>query len=68
MALLTEERHLNETIDFSFNYAWEGSGDWGDSDKYQIEVPNKNVNVNDIPSSVPDLPAQAVITFHRKTT
>ena len=28
MALLAEERVLNETVDFTFEYAWSGSGKW----------------------------------------
>jgi len=66
MALLEEERMLNETIDFSFEHAWEGDGYWGDSKQYEIAVPNKSIADSDIPTSTaPELPAEAVVTFHR---
>ena len=36
--LLNEEARLNETIDFSFELAWEGSGDWGNYKDYEVQV------------------------------
>lgn len=38
--LLNEEKYLNENIDFSFHLKWQGNGDWGDSDKYIVDVSN----------------------------
>lgn len=36
--LLEEEVILNETVDFSFQHHYVGSGDWGDYKKYEVEV------------------------------
>ena len=38
MDLLDEEKHLNETIDFSFHLKWSGAGDWGDYNSYEVDV------------------------------
>ena len=36
--LLNEEEKLNNTIDFSFELGWQGSGDWGHFNDYQVQV------------------------------
>jgi anaerobic magnesium-protoporphyrin IX monomethyl ester cyclase len=38
--LLEEEWRLNKTVDFSFNYHYVGTGNWGDFQNYEIAVPN----------------------------
>lgn len=42
MALLAEEKILNETIDFSFKYDWKGTGDWSNAEQYHVAVPDKH--------------------------
>lgn len=42
--LLEEERILNETINFSFNYKFKETGSWSDYSQYTIEVPNQMRN------------------------
>ena len=39
---LQEEYRLNKLTDFSFDYRYNGSGDWGDFKKYSVEVSNKS--------------------------
>ena len=39
--LLNEEKMLNETIDFSFTYRYQGTGDWGNAEVYAIDVPSE---------------------------
>ena len=43
--LLNEEKYLNENIDFSFHLKWQGNGDWGDTDKYIVDVSNNKRDV-----------------------
>jgi hypothetical protein len=38
--LLDEEKFLNSTIDFSFNYRYRGKGNWGNFKDYEKEVSN----------------------------
>jgi hypothetical protein len=38
MDLLNEEAHLNATVDFTFNYHYIGSGDWGNYTDYEVAV------------------------------
>jgi hypothetical protein len=38
--LLEEERILNNTIDFTFQYRYRGQGHWGNFKEYEVEVPN----------------------------
>jgi hypothetical protein len=38
--LLNEEAALNASIDFSFDYHYVGSGDWGDYKQFEVEVSN----------------------------
>ena len=38
--LLQEEERLNAKTDFSFKYHFVGNGDWGDWEKYTVEVSN----------------------------
>jgi hypothetical protein len=40
--LLKEEEHLNKTIDFSFKYRYQNTGDWGNQTQYEISVPDKS--------------------------
>lgn len=40
MDLLDEEEYLNKNMDFSFDYHYEGTGNWGDQ-SYDIEVPSE---------------------------
>jgi hypothetical protein len=65
MALLAEEKLLNETIDFTFEHKWEGTGNWNDSKQYEIAVPDKyTISDKDmIPTSTP--PEEATIHFDR---
>ena len=39
MKMLDEEAELNRTINWTFNYQWQGKGDWSDSSKYEVAVP-----------------------------
>lgn len=39
--LLLEEKKLNETIDFSFELQWQGTGDWSNWQDYVVEVSNE---------------------------
>lgn len=49
--LLDEEEILNNTVDFSFEYQYVGSGNWGDYKKYEVEVSdNKAVIIPEKPS------------------
>lgn len=43
--LLNEEFYLNQTVDFSFDFKWQGQGDWSDYKNHEITVPTKN-NLN----------------------
>jgi hypothetical protein len=43
--LLNEELKLNATIDFSFELAWEGSGDWGNFKEYEVQVSDTSRDV-----------------------
>jgi hypothetical protein len=43
MALIEEERILNETVDLSFKYKWKGTGYWGDEDQHIVDVPSEHV-------------------------
>jgi hypothetical protein len=43
--LLDEEIHLNATINFSFHLDWQGSGDWGDYEQYQVDVSSNKRDV-----------------------
>ena len=40
MALLNEEKVLNDTIDFSFQLKYRSLGDWSDRKKYEVGVSN----------------------------
>ena len=40
MDLLDEEEYLNKNMDFSFDYHYEGTGNWGEGN-FDIEVPNE---------------------------
>lgn len=46
--LLTEEREINATTDFSFHLYYQGTGNWGDYKDYTIDVPDKSA-MNIIP-------------------
>jgi radical SAM superfamily enzyme YgiQ (UPF0313 family) len=39
--ILEEEKRLNSTIDFSFNYHYKDTGDWSNFKDYQVSVSNK---------------------------
>jgi hypothetical protein len=41
--LIDEEKELNRTVDFSFNYAWKDTGDWSDYQKYEISIPGADI-------------------------
>jgi hypothetical protein len=43
--LLDEEAYLNATIDFGFHLDWQGTGDWGDYEKYQVDVSSKSRDI-----------------------
>ena len=36
--LLNEESYLNATVDFSFDFKWQGTGDWGNYREYEVQV------------------------------
>jgi hypothetical protein len=38
--LFSEESHLNKTIDWTFDYKWQGQGNWGDFKTNEIKLPN----------------------------
>lgn len=40
MDLLNEEEHLNQTIDFSFQYHYVGKGDWSNVHEFAVDVPD----------------------------
>ncbi len=46
--LLEEEHILNNTIDFTFQFRYRGSGNWGNYKDYEVEVSNKS-NMEAIP-------------------
>lgn len=46
--LLEEEHILNNTIDFTFQFRYRGSGNWGNFKDYEVEVSNKS-NMEAIP-------------------
>ncbi len=39
--LFAEEKELNKTIDWSFNFHWSGKGNWGDHNSQSKQVPNQ---------------------------
>ena len=48
MAMLAEEKQLNQTVNWSFDYNWKSTGDWSDYSKYEIAVPTKYVDIQPI--------------------
>lgn len=46
--LLEEEHILNNTIDFTFQFRYRGTGNWGNFKDYEVEVSNKS-NMEAIP-------------------
>ena len=60
MALIEEERELNTNINFTFKYNWTGSGDWGNSEIYNVSVPNTHT------SSGSTQPTETVINWIKK--
>ena len=43
VAMIEEEKHLNNNIDWSFDHSWTGTGDWSDYSDYSTEVSNQIV-------------------------
>jgi len=41
--LIEEEKKLNRTVDFSFEYEWKDTGDWSNYKQYEIGLPGENV-------------------------
>ena len=41
--LIDEEKELNRTVDFGFDYAWKDTGDWSDYKKYEISIPGADI-------------------------
>ncbi len=39
--LLREELYLNRTVDWSFDWKWNGSGNWQNHEQYNINTPDK---------------------------
>jgi hypothetical protein len=39
--LLAEELQLNQTTDWSFDWEWQGAGDWQNYEQYNINTPDK---------------------------
>ena len=39
--LLAEELELNQTTDWSFDWSWQGTGDWQNHKQYNIDTPDK---------------------------
>lgn len=68
--LLNEEKELNETIDFSFNLHWTGSGDWGNFTDYEVGV--SNAKREDIPEKeamhIPEVASISIDSIKRKPT
>ena len=42
--LLAEEEHLNKTVDFSFIYNYQGTGNWSDIHTYSVDVSSESAN------------------------
>lgn len=38
--LMNEEFFLNQSVQWSFNWKWAGTGDWSDYEKYSIDTPS----------------------------
>jgi hypothetical protein len=38
--LLKEEFALNRTVDWSFDWEWQGAGDWQNHEQYNINTPD----------------------------
>ena len=55
--ILNEESFLNNTVDWSFNFKWNGSGNWSDYSVHAVDVPSKSVDVE---------PSESVIKFVKK--
>jgi hypothetical protein len=65
MQLIADEKELNETIDFSFKYNWQGTGSWKDADKYIIAVPSKH---NKSTANYKPVVFDSVIKWEKKST
>ena len=39
--LLKEELYLNRTVDWSFDWEWQGTGNWQNHEQYNIDTPDK---------------------------
>jgi hypothetical protein len=46
--LIDEERQLNKTIDWSFNYEWQDIGDWSNLLQYEVSVPDRAIDIQPI--------------------
>jgi len=65
MQLIADEKELNETIDFSFKYNWQGTGSWKDADKYIIAVPSKHTKST---ANYKPVVFDSVIKWEKKST
>ena len=41
--LLDEEAFLNQTINWSFDFKWKGTGNWGDYKKFEVSLSNNKI-------------------------
>lgn len=41
--LLDEEAFLNQTVNWSFDFKWKGTGDWSDYKKFEVSLPNNKI-------------------------
>ncbi len=44
--LLDEESFLNQTVDWSFNFKWKGTGDWSNYQEFKKDISNKYQSLN----------------------
>lgn len=44
--LLDEESFLNQTVDWSFNFKWQGQGDWSNYKDYETSVSSEYKSIN----------------------
>jgi anaerobic magnesium-protoporphyrin IX monomethyl ester cyclase len=49
MELMAEEQILNQTVNWSFNYDWKSTGNWGDVEQYAIAVPGNKPKIAEHP-------------------
>lgn len=58
--LLDEEAILNQTIDFSFDLKWQGSGNWGNYQDYAVSVSDKAREILPEKETIHTIPKETV--------